>query len=345
MPYYTLGIETSCDETAAAVVEDGTVIRSNIVASQVELHKKYGGVVPELASRRHLETVLPVVVEALEQAGITYRDLSAVAASAGPGLVGALLVGVAVAKAIAYARDLPLVGVNHLEGHIYANFLDTMPPEFPFICLVVSGGHTDLIHASGHGDLELLGMTRDDAAGEAFDKVARVFGLGYPGGPQVDALARGGNPAAVDFPRAFLEEGSHDFSFSGLKTAVLLHVEGLRERGADINLPDLAASFQQAVADVLVAKTIQAARQRRVRRILLAGGVAANSALRRAFAAAAGTDLEVRFPPPALCTDNAAMIASAGYFAWRGGRVSSLDLNAVPNLRLGSTSPARERGI
>ncbi len=338
-----LGIETSCDETAAAVVGDGTRLLSNVVASQVELHRRYGGVFPELASRRHIEAMLPVLGEAMRMAGAGWEDLGLIAVTRGPGLVGSLLVGLAAAKALAFALDVPLVGVNHILGHIYANLLDPVLRDpargegpggsvFPAVCLVVSGGHTDLVYMQGHGRLNLLGRTRDDAAGEAFDKVARLLGLPYPGGPALERLARQGDPEAVPFPRAMMDDGSYDFSFSGLKTAVAVYLE--REGGA-ARAADVAASFQKAVVDVLVAKTVRAALQRGVRRILLAGGVAANSALRESLRREAGRHgLEVRVPPPALCTDNAAMIACAGYFLWREGGADGLDLDAVPRLGL-----------
>ncbi|MHB8926212.1 MAG: tRNA (adenosine(37)-N6)-threonylcarbamoyltransferase complex transferase subunit TsaD [Bacillota bacterium] len=343
-----LAIETSCDETAAAVIERGSVIRANVVASQVDLHRRFGGVVPEIASRRHLELSIPVVKEALERAGGAPADLAAVAVTSGPGLVGALLVGVSLAKSLAFGWGKPLVGVNHLEGHIYANFLtvdedgrpvgDGRPPEFPFLCLVVSGGHSDLIYITGHGERRALGRTRDDAAGEAFDKVARAIGLGYPGGPLLDALAReGGDPHAIELPRAYLEPGSFDFSFSGLKTAVVHHLERAALAGQEVNRADLAASFSQAVADVLVDKTVAAARATGANRVILAGGVAANSSLRLTMRERAGREgLTVHFPPLKLCTDNAAMIGSAGYFRYMAGGRSGLELNADPNLALGS---------
>jgi len=341
-----LAVETSCDETAAAVVEGGTIIRSNVVASQVDFHRRYGGVVPEIASRKHLELSIPVVAEALERAGVTPADLTAVAVTSGPGLVGALLVGVSLAKSLAFGWGKPLVAVNHLEGHIYANFLtvdedgkpigDGRPPQFPFVCLVVSGGHSDLIYIEGHGQRRALGRTRDDAAGEAFDKVARAIGLGYPGGPLLDALAgEGGDPRAINLPRAHLEPGSFDFSFSGLKTAVVNHLERAALDGRVVHRADLAASFAQAVADVLVDKTVGAARATGVRRVVLAGGVAANSTLRRTILERAKREgLEVRFPPLRLCTDNAAMIGSAGYFRFAAGARAGLDLNADPNQTL-----------
>ncbi|MCL5046584.1 MAG: tRNA (adenosine(37)-N6)-threonylcarbamoyltransferase complex transferase subunit TsaD [Actinobacteria bacterium] len=332
MSNIVLGIETSCDETAAAVLRGPAELLSNVIASQIPLHQKFGGVVPEIASRKHLELVLPVVRQALDEAGVALEDIDCVAVTSGPGLVGALLVGVSAAKAIVFARDLPLVGVNHLRGHIYANFLSNPELEFPMICLVVSGGHTDLIHLEGHDSMALLGRTRDDAAGEAFDKVARALGLGYPGGPLIDRLAREGNPKAVDLPRAFLEEGSCDFSFSGLKTAAVNFMEKNRER---VSLADVAAGFQAAVAGVLVEKTLRAAAERGVGRVILAGGVAANSALRSTFdRRARERGVRVSYPPPEFCTDNAAMIACAGYYAWRRGDLAGLDLNAVANLAL-----------
>ncbi len=323
-----LGLETSCDETAAAVVVDGRQVLANVIASQVDLHVKYGGVVPEIASRKHLENLVPTLREALERAGISLSRVDLIAATAGPGLVGTLLVGLSAAKALAWALEKPLVGVNHLQGHLYANFLTPEPPEFPLVCLTVSGGHTDLIYMRGHGDMELLGRTRDDAAGEAFDKVARLLDLPYPGGPEVEKLARQGNPRAVPIPRAWLQD-SLDFSFSGVKTAVLNLVRGPNPP----DRADLAASFQAAVAEVLAVKAVRAARQMGVRTLLLAGGVAANGALRQAVTERAGADLRVLYPPPVLCTDNAAMIAAAGYYAWAaGGRTDGLDLNVDPNL-------------
>ncbi len=358
-----LGIESSCDETAAAVVADGRLIRSNIVASQVPIHARFGGVVPEVASRQHVLSIAPIVEQALAEAQISWPDLDAVAVTYGPGLAGALLVGVNAAKALAFANQLPLVHVNHLEGHIYANWLvragtpEPPPPAFPLLCLIVSGGHSDLVLMRGHGDYERLGRTRDDAAGEAFDKVARIIGLGYPGGPAIEKAAADGDPNAFHFPRAWLE-GSFDFSFSGLKTAVLRTVESLlqdstaanasgrpgqsRVRPADsllspaaardLPVADLAASFQAAVVDVLVEKTRQAAERFGVRQVALAGGVAANAALRAAIAAR--LPVQVLIPPVAFCTDNAAIIASCGYFRLRRGERAGLDLDVYPSLRM-----------
>lgn len=329
MPELILGIESSCDETAAAVVADGRRVLSNSIASQVDLHRKYGGVVPEIASRRHLENLLPVVREALAQAGVDLARIDAVAATAGPGLVGTLLVGLSAAKALAWSLDKPFIGVNHLQGHIYANFLLDVEPAFPLVCLVVSGGHTELILMRGHGQMELLGRTRDDAAGEAFDKVARLLALPYPGGPHLERLAATGDAAACPLPRPWLE-GTWDFSFSGLKTAVL-HVL----RGANPPAPaDVAAAFQASVVAVLSKKAVRAAREHGVGTLLLAGGVAANGALRAAVgAAAAPLGIRVAYPPPALCTDNAAMIAAAAFYRRHyGGGPDGLDLAANPTL-------------
>ncbi|BAF60836.1 MAG: tRNA (adenosine(37)-N6)-threonylcarbamoyltransferase complex transferase subunit TsaD [Pelotomaculum sp.] len=331
-----LALETSCDETSAAVVAGGRQVLSNIISSQVEVHRKFGGVVPEVASRKHLELLNQVVAEALGAAGLGFKDLDAVAVTYGPGLVGALLVGVSAAKAIAYGLDLPLVGVNHLEGHIYANFLVDPALDFPLLCLVVSGGHTDLVLVKGHGSFQVVGRTRDDAAGEAFDKAARTLGLGYPGGPLIDRLSRQGNPAAVNLPRAYLEEGSFDFSFSGLKSALINWLHRAGRLGGDVNKADLAASFQKAVVDVLVDKTLAAARENGVTTILLAGGVAANACLRAELARRAEEECRrVIIPPPVLCTDNAAMVACAAYYRFLRGAFAPLTLNAVPDLKLG----------
>jgi N6-L-threonylcarbamoyladenine synthase len=319
-----LAIETSCDETAAAVVEDGRKIVSNQIASQVEIHARYGGVVPEVASRQHLLSIIPIVKQAM--AGIGWSDLSAIAVTIGPGLAGSLLVGVNVAKAAALAHNLPLIGVNHLEGHLYANWLGNEEIAFPAVCLIVSGGHSDLVLMRGHGDYAVLGRTRDDAAGEAFDKAARILGLGYPGGPAIEQAARGGT-ASIPLPRAWLK-GSDDFSFSGLKTALLR----LAEAGRISSAVDAAASFQEAVVDVLVSKTIAVAKERRARQVLLAGGVASNTRLRQRFRE--GSPLPILVPPPILCTDNAAMIAACGYYRLQTGRTNGLDLDVVPSLKL-----------
>ncbi|MCL6476877.1 MAG: tRNA (adenosine(37)-N6)-threonylcarbamoyltransferase complex transferase subunit TsaD [Peptococcaceae bacterium] len=330
-----LAVETSCDETSAAVVRDGVDVLANIISSQIDVHKKFGGVVPEVASRKHLELINRVIGEALDTAGQDFKMLDAVAVTNGPGLVGALLVGVSAAKAMAYALDIPLIAVNHLEGHIYANFLVEPDLAFPLVCLVVSGGHTDLLVMYGHGNYRVVGRTRDDAAGEAFDKVARAIGLGYPGGPLVDRLAQKGDGAAIPLPRAYLEEGSLDFSFSGLKSAVINFLHNARQRGEEVNRADLAASFQRAVVDVLVDKTMEACLRFGAGTVLLAGGVAANRLLRTAMGeACAGHNLRLVYPPPLLCTDNAAMIACAGYYRYLRGDFADLTLNAVPDLEL-----------
>lgn len=330
-----LGIETSCDETAVALVAGGRRILANVVASQWDLHARYGGVVPELASRRHLERLLPCLEEALAEAGVTMDAVDLVAVTKGPGLIGSLMVGVTAAKTLALLAGKPLVGVHHLAGHIHSCFLAGGDPEEPSVCLVISGGHTSLYHLPGDGSVHTLGATRDDAAGEAFDKVARLLDLGHPGGPAVDRLARTGNPEAFPLPRAMLDRDNFDFSFSGLKTAVLYTLEDFRQRGGEPPLADLAASFQQAVVDVLVAKTVRAAKHFGARQILLAGGVAANSLLRRSLeAAAAELGAALVVPPLELCTDNAAMIAAAGHYAMERGRVDDLLLEAVDRLPL-----------
>ncbi|MFC1540697.1 tRNA (adenosine(37)-N6)-threonylcarbamoyltransferase complex transferase subunit TsaD [Candidatus Margulisiibacteriota bacterium] len=327
-----LAIETSCDETSAAVVKDGQKILSNIIATQVEFHKKYGGIVPEVASRKHVEVINPIIAEALGKAKVKLKDLDAVAVTYGPGLVGSLLVGICAAKAIAYSLDIPLIGVNHLEGHIYANFL-VDKPKFPFICLIVSGGHTMIVLVKDHGKYEVLGRTRDDAAGEAFDKVARFLKLGYPGGPIIDKLAKEGDAKAINFTRPMLNEG-FDFSFSGIKTAVVNHVNKMTG-DSRLATGDIAASFQQAVVDVLVAKTIRAAKKHKCKSITLAGGVAANSLLRQDLAEKGrGQGLGVEVPPITLCTDNAAMIGCAAYYHAQQGRLADLKLPAVASLPL-----------
>ena len=322
-----LGIETSCDETAAAVVADGVRILSNQIASQVEIHARYGGIVPEVASRQHILAIIPILNQAMAEAEATWSDLDGIAVTTGPGLAGSLLVGVNMAKAIALAHRLPVTGVNHLEGHIYANWLIDPTPDFPLVCLIVSGGHTDLVLMKGHGDYVVLGRTRDDAAGEAFDKAARILGLGYPGGPAIERAARDGSAASVPLPRAWLK-GSNDFSFSGVKTALLRLVEG----GKISSPAEAAASFQEAVVDVLVTKTVAVAREHGVRQILLAGGVASNKLLRECLAK--NSPIPVLVPEPILCTDNAAMIAACGYFRFKAGKVDGLDLDVVPSLRM-----------
>jgi N6-L-threonylcarbamoyladenine synthase len=322
-----LGIETSCDETAAAVVADGVRILSNQIASQVEIHARYGGIVPEVASRQHILAIIPILKQAMAEAKTTWSDLDGIAVTIGPGLAGSLLVGVNMAKAIALAHRLPITGVNHLEGHIYANWLVDPGPDFPLVCLIVSGGHTDLVLMRDHGDYVVLGRTRDDAAGEAFDKAARILGLGYPGGPAIERAARDGSAASIPLPRAWLK-GSSDFSFSGVKTALLRLVEGGR-----ISSPaGAAASFQEAVVDVLVTKTVAVAREHRVRQILLAGGVASNKLLRECLAK--NSPIPVLVPELVLCTDNAAMIAACGYYRFKAGKVDDLDLDVVPGFKL-----------
>jgi N6-L-threonylcarbamoyladenine synthase len=330
-----LGIETSCDETAVAVVDDGLEIRSNLLSSQHEIHGRFGGVVPELASRAHVERLSPLMDDALAQAGSTWRDIEGVAVTRGPGLVGALLVGLASAKAVALALRVPFIAVNHLEGHIYANFLEHGAQSPPYVCLLVSGGHTMLVHMPEQHRYVLLGQTVDDAAGEAFDKVARFLGLGYPGGPVLDRLARKGDPEAIRFPRAMAQSGDYDFSLSGLKTAVIRHVRAEREAGRKVSVEDLAASFQEAVVDVQVDKTIAAAKEVGVGTVLLGGGVVANSRLRERMSEAAQREgLRLLHPSPELSTDNAAMIAGAGYFRLAAGERSSFDITAEPGLRL-----------
>lgn len=323
-----LGIETSCDETAAAVVQDGRKALSSIIASQVDIHSRFGGIVPEVASRQHLLIIIPIIEQAMAQAQAQWSDLDGIAVTCGPGLAGSLLIGVNIAKAIALSQHLPLLGVNHLEGHIYANWLEENTPDLPAICLIVSGGHSDLILMKGHGDYQLLGRTRDDAAGEAFDKVSRILELGYPGGPAIEKAALSGNSARFRLPRAWLKDND-DFSFSGLKTAVLR----LAAEQSIATIADIAASFQDAVADVLVTKTVSAAKRLGARQILLCGGVAANRLLRRML-----TDrspIPILMPNPTLCTDNAAMIASCGYFRFTTGERSGWNLDIAPNMRLG----------
>ena len=330
-----LGIETSCDETAVAVVEDGYRVRTNLIARQTDLHERFGGVVPELASRAHVEALNPLLDDALADAGCTFADLDGIAVTVGPGLVGALLVGISAAKAVALATGAPFIGVNHLEGHIWANFLDIGPPEPPYVCLVVSGGHTMLVHMSEPHRYEVLGQTVDDAAGEAFDKIARFLGLGFPGGPALDRLAREGDPGAIAFPRPMADSGDLDFSMSGLKTAVLRHVRTETDAGREVDAADLAASFQEAIVDVQVRKTMTAARERGVGTVLLGGGVVANSRLRERMAETGVREgIVVRFPPMSYCTDNGAMIACAGADRIARGERTPLDVAADPGLEL-----------
>jgi len=337
-----IGIETSCDETAVALVEDGVRVRSNVIGSQVDRHRPYGGVVPEIAARAHLELLLPALDRALVEAGATYDDLDAVAVTAGPGLVGALLVGVAGAKALALAHGLPLIGVNHLEGHLYANQLEFGLLAPPLLGLIVSGGHTSLILLKEDGTFVTVGATLDDAAGEAFDKVARFLGLPYPGGPEIDRLAISGDPGAIAFPRALLHDGSYDFSLSGLKTAVVRELRRREVKGEEVDLADVAASFQEALVEVSVRKTVSAARAYGVEQVTVVGGVAANSRLRAAMAEACTTaGLRLLIPPPGLCTDNGAMIAAAGWNRLAAGERSPLDLAADPGLGLAAVPPPR----
>lgn len=331
-----LAIESSCDETAAAVVKNGREVLSNVIYSQIALHTEYGGVVPEIASRKHIEKINQVIEQALTDAGLGLSDLDAVAVTYGPGLVGALLVGVSEAKAISFAAGLPLVGVHHIEGHICANYIENKELEPPFVCLVASGGHSHLVVVKNYGEYEIIGRTRDDAAGEAFDKVARAIGLGYPGGPKIDRLSREGNPDAIPFPRAKVAENEYDFSFSGLKSAVLNYINGCQMKGEQINRADVAASFQKAVTDVLVEHSIRAVKEYGHDRFAIAGGVASNSSLRKAFEERCAKERIAFFhPSPVFCTDNAAMIGAAGYYDFLRGVRSGYDLNAVPGLRLG----------
>ena len=331
-----LAIESSCDETAAAVVKNGREVLSNIISSQIALHTLYGGVVPEIASRKHIEKISQVIEEALLEASVTLDDIDVIGVTYGPGLVGALLVGVAEAKAIAYAANKPLVGVHHIEGHIAANFIEHRELEPPFFSLVVSGGHTHLVRVKDYGKFDIIGRTRDDAAGEAFDKVARAIGLGYPGGPKIDQAAKQGNPEAIIFPRAHMADSPYDFSFSGVKSAVLNYLNGCRMKGEEYCQADVAASFQRAVTDVLVENAMGAAEEFHVDKFALAGGVASNSALRAAMKTACEKrGIKLYYPSPVYCTDNAAMIGAAAYYEYRDGTRHGWDLNAVPNLKLG----------
>lgn len=333
---YILGIESSCDETAAAIVEDGRIVKSSVISSQIDIHTIYGGVVPEIASRKHIECISQVVDEALKQAEMTIEDIDAVGVTYGPGLVGALLVGVSFGKAFAYAAKKPLVGVHHIEGHISANYIESPELEPPFLSLVVSGGHTHLVHVKDYGVYEIIGRTRDDAAGEAFDKVARVIGLGYPGGPKIDKLSKEGNPEAIPFPQASIEDCPYDFSFSGVKSAVLNYVNKIKMQNGIMRRADIAASFQNSVIDVLIEHTLLAAHDFKIDKVALSGGVAANSSLRTKMKTACEEKgLKFYCPSPILCTDNAMMIASAGYFEYIKGARAGWDLNAVPSLKIG----------
>ena len=333
---YILAIESSCDETAAAVVKNGREVLSNVISSQIALHTLYGGVVPEIASRKHMEKINQVVEEALLQANKELDELDAIAVTYGPGLVGALLVGVAHAKALSYATKLPLIGVHHIEGHVSANYIENKDLEPPFLCLIVSGGHTHLVLVKEYGKYEIIGRTHDDAAGEAYDKVARAIGLGYPGGPKIDKLAKEGNKYAIAFPRAQIEGHPLDFSFSGVKSAVLNHLNSCAMKNEDVNKADIAASFQEAIIEVLVAKTIAAAKEYHMKKIAIAGGVASNSALREAMQEACIKNGMSFYSPSAIyCTDNAAMIGAAAYYEFLNGNLAGLDLNAIPNLKIG----------
>ena len=331
-----LAIESSCDETAAAVVKNGREVLSNVISSQIALHTLYGGVVPEIASRKHIEKINQVIQEALDEAHVTLDDIDAIGVTYGPGLVGALLVGVAAAKAISYAKKIPLVGVHHIEGHISANYIENKDLEPPFLCLVVSGGHTHLVKVADYGKYEILGRTRDDAAGEAFDKVARAIGLGYPGGPKIEKAAREGDPMAIPFPKAKVNDNPYDFSFSGVKSAVLNYINGCKMKNIEIVPEDIAASFQKAVTDVLIAHAMQAAEEFKIAKLAIAGGVASNSVLREGMRAACEKrGISFYHPSPIFCTDNAAMIGAAAYYEYLAGTRHGWDLNAVPNLKLG----------
>lgn len=331
-----LAIESSCDETAAAVVKNGREVLSNVINTQIAIHTEYGGVVPEIASRKHIENINPVIRKALEDAGVTLDDIDAIGVTYGPGLVGALLVGVAEAKAIAFAKNKPLVGVHHIEGHISANYVENKELEPPFVALVVSGGHTHLVKVNDYGEYEIVGRTRDDAAGEAFDKVARAIGLGYPGGPKIDKLAKEGNSDAIEFPRAHVDDAPYDFSFSGIKSAVLNYINSANMQGKEINMADVAASFQKAVVDALVSRAVRLAKECGMDKLAIAGGVASNSALRAAIQEeCTKNNISFYSPSPVLCTDNAAMIGAAAYYEYIKGIRHGYDLNAIPNLKLG----------
>jgi N6-L-threonylcarbamoyladenine synthase len=331
-----LAIETSCDETAASVVKNGLEPLSNIIASQIDWHRKFGGVVPEIASRKHLELINPVIAEAMGVAGVGFEDLDAIAATYGPGLVGSLLVGLSAAKTLAFVLNKPFIGVNHIAGHIYANFISNRDIELPTVCLTISGGHTDLLYFDKPGDYVILGRTRDDAAGEAFDKISRVLGLGYPGGPAIERKSREGNPLAIDFPRPFINQGGYDFSFSGLKTAVINYLSNRKQKGESINTADIAASFQQAIIDIIIARVLKAAGDYPARSVILSGGVAANLTLREQLRLRLQKrGLPLYTPDLSLCTDNAAMIGSVAYYQYLKEEFSPLSLNAFANLKLG----------
>lgn len=332
---YILALESSCDETAVSVNKNGLEVLSNVVSSQIELHKKFGGVVPEIASRKHLELILPVIDEALSKAGIEFKDLDAAAATYGPGLVGGLLVGLTAAKTISLMLNIPLIAVNHIAGHIYANFIDNPDIKKPLLCLTISGGHTDLLYFEDLKGYNILGRTRDDAAGEAFDKIARFMGLGYPGGPAIENTAKNGDPEAIDFPRAIMDEDSYDFSFSGLKTAVMNYINNQKQRGEKINKEDIAASFQEAVVDSLITKLLKAAEEYDVKSVVLSGGVAANTRLREVAAEKLKKlNLDFYYPPLNLCTDNAAMIGAVAYYQYLDRDFAPLSISAEPALRL-----------
>ncbi len=335
MDHLMLAIESSCDETAAAVLKNGREVLSSVISSQIDIHKKFGGVVPEVASRNHVLNISTVVDEAMKTAGVTYDDLSAVCVTYGPGLIGALLVGVSYAKAVASAKNLPLVAVNHIHGHIAANYISHPELEPPFVCLVASGGHSHILYVKDYDEFEILGRTRDDAAGEAFDKVARVIGLGYPGGPKIEALSKEGNPEAIKFPQVEFADNPYDFSFSGVKTSVINFLHTKEQKNEEINKADLAASFQKSVVEALTRHTIRAAKDKGCDKVVLAGGVSANGALRESFAKATEKEgLKLYYPEPILCTDNAAMIGAAGYYKFLRNDFADSGLNAVANLKL-----------
>ena len=333
--FLTMGIETSCDETAIAILADGRTVLSNVISSQIDIFKNYGGVVPEIASRHHLENINGVLDQSLEEAGVTLDDIDLIGVTHGPGLVGALLMGVSTAKALAFAKDIPLVGAHHLMSHISANFIEYPELEPPFMALITSGGHTEIVKVSEYNKCEILGGTRDDAVGEAYDKVARVLGLGYPGGPKIDKIAKEGNPEAIYFKRVYLEKDSYDFSFSGLKTAVLNYINTEKQAGREINRADVAASFQEAVMDVITEKAVEAVKASGMKKLALAGGVAANSRLREKLAELCEKEgIQLYRPHPALCTDNGAMVACAAYYKYKNGETDGLDLDASPSLPL-----------